>query len=148
MFTQICGSPDQTAHAFFNAPAIPVIEQPVMLLHMREEEGKRFRKPADPLPERIIYGLGKIIQTIFREFIFVGGQEMVVYHIHKSAGIQAVVGTEDLFRFRRGFMAVGELVDHPVQVDTVLNSGWIFEFLLAFDEITDHVAGEDVGMAE
>jgi hypothetical protein len=67
---------------------------------------------------------------------------MIIYHIGKSAAVQAIVGSENPVGSFCGFMLIRKRIDQPVKGDTLLYTLRIIEFLFSFYKIADQVARE------
>ena len=69
---------------------------------------------------------------------------MIIDHIYKSAGIQAVMRPEKFFGFPGSFMCISKRVNGPVQGDPFLNTRGIVKLFFPFYKIADKVANQYV----
>lgn len=76
------------------------------------------------------------------------GQEVVVYHIHKSAAVEPVSRLKNCFGFAGGCMRIGKGIDGAVQHNAFLHGARIIQFFTAFHIITDHIAQENFRVIE
>lgn len=147
-FGEVLGAPHQSAQTFPRSPATPVMEEPVLFLHIREHPGKALRKMGLVVVKGGIDPACKIMQGAFAEFSLIGRQEMIVDHIHYGPAVEAVVRPEYLLCFAGRFMRISKGINGPVQTDAPLNFCRVIELFPPFHIIADHIAHEYARVVE
>ena len=105
--------------------------------HVREAFGQ------DGTPVRYVgVGLlGEVLQLVAAgEVNGVIGQHMVIDHVDDGAGVEAVGFFEDDPGVAGKGVRIGEIVDRPVQRNSLLNAFRVVVSFLSLDKIADQVA--------
>ena len=70
---------------------------------------------------------------------------MIIYHVYKGAGVQAVMWPEYFHGLPCGFMRIGKGIDGPVQFNAFECIAGIIKFYFALYKVADKVACQYAG---
>lgn len=99
--------------------------------------------------EGIIDVFCEIVEGAVAEVLGIVGEVVVVHNIDKGAAVASNCGCKISLRFFGDGVMVGKIVDGAVVENTLADGGGVVEEPgFAFDEIADHIAGEQARIVE